>query len=148
MEVINNTVYFETDAEFEDFCIAPYIAVKTGDTSYNGDYSDMYKQYLEEGKSFVIMDEDSVVYKHMCASKCVPVLLDGKPMGIDRCAQLRAKNLKPWFGMPVPRKFRDTIAQLLSKNPKTTYQQIAEALNISKERAFEFLKMWEKEENK
>ena len=145
MEVINNTVYFETDAEFEDFCIAPYIAVKTGDTSYNGDYSDMYKQYLEEGKSFVIMDEDSVVYKRMCASKLVPVLLDGKPMGIDRCAQLRVKNLEPWFGMRVPQKFRNTFTQLLSENPKTTYQEIADALNISEELAFEFLKMWEKE---
>ena len=144
MDIVNNTVYFESDAEFEDFCIAPYITVKTGDTSYHGDYSDLYKQYLEEGKSFVIMDDDSVVYNRMSASKRVPVLLDGKPMGMDRCAQVRVKNLEPWFGRRVPRKFRDTFTQLLSENPQTTYQQIADALNISEELAFEFLKMWGK----
>ena len=145
MEVINYTVYFENDAEFEDFCIAPYITIQTGDTSYHGDYSDLYKQYLEEGKSFVIMDEDSVVYKRMCASKRVPVLLDGKPTGRTALVQLRVNNLEPWFGRRVPRKFRDAFTQLLSENPQTTYQQIADALNISEELAFEFLKMWEKE---
>ena len=145
MDIVNSTIYFENDAEFEDFCIAPYITVKTGDTSYHGDYSDLYKQYLEEGKSFVIMDEDSVVYKRMSASKRVPVLLDGKPMGMDRCAQVRVKNLEPWFGRRVPQKFRDTFTQLLSENPQTTYQQIDETLHISEELAYEFLKMWGKE---
>ena len=146
MDIINDTVYFESDAEFEDFCIAPYITIKTGDTSYHGDYSDQYKQYLEEGKSFVIMDKDSVVYKHMCASKLVPVLLDDRPMGIEREAHLRVQNFKPWYGMRVPGIFRDTFSQLLSENPQTTYQQIAEALGIREEMAYEFLKTWKKEE--
>lgn len=145
MEIVNNTVYFESDAEFEDFSIAPFISVKTGDTSYHGDYSDLYKQYLEEGKSFVIMDRNSVVYKRKSISKRVQVLLDGKPMGREVCAQLRAKNLEPWFGLTVPHKFRDTFARLLSENPQTTYHQIAETLNISEKRAYEFLKMWKKE---
>ena len=148
MDIVNNTIYFESDEEFEDFCIAPYISVKTGDTSYNGDYSDLYKQYLEEGKTFVIMDKDSVVYKRMCASKRVPILLDGRPMGKDRCVQLRAKNLERWLGMPVPGKFRDTLSSLISDNPQITYKQVSEALNISEKRAYEFLKMWQKEQNK
>ena len=97
MEIINNTVYFDSDTEFEDFCIAPYISVKTGDTSYDGDYSKLYKQYLAEGKTFVIMDEDSAVYRQMCASKRVPVMLDGSPMGIDRCVQLPVENLELYF---------------------------------------------------
>ena len=145
MDIINNTIYFESDAEFEDFCIAPYITVKTGDTYYHGDYSDLYKQYLEEGKSFVIMDKESVVYKRMSASKRVPVLLDGKSTGTERNAQVRVKNLKPWFGWRVPSKFKDTFAQLLSENPQITYKQIAEILGIDEEMAYMYLRTWKKE---
>lgn len=148
MDIVNNTIYFESDEEFEDFSIAPYISVKTGDTSYHGDYSDLYKQYLAEGKTFVIMDKDSVVYKRMCASKCVPVMLDGRPMGKNRCVQLRAKNLERWLGMPVPRKFRDTLSKLIIDTPQITYKQVAEALNINEKRAYEFLKVWQKEQIK
>ena len=47
MLIINETVYFESDAEFEDFSIAPYITIEQRATSVpNGDYSDLYKQYL------------------------------------------------------------------------------------------------------
>ena len=151
MEIINNTVYFESDTEFEDFSIAPYISVKTGDTSYDGDYSELYKQYLAEGKTFVIMDEDSVVYKRMCVSKRVPVMLDGSPMGIVRCVQLSVENLEPWFDdMLLPEdlepKERDAITKLINENPQITYQQIAETLNTSEEDALCLYKWYKKKE--
>ena len=98
MLIINKTVFFESDAEFEDFSIAPYITMEQGATSVpNGDYSDLYKQYLAEGKSFVIMDENSIIYERQVVSKRVPVMMDGRPIGRDYPAQLRVKNLEPWF---------------------------------------------------
>ena len=81
METINDKIYFESDAEFEDFCIAPYATIeqpKSGTFYVKGDYFDMYKKYLAEGKTFVIKDEDSVVYKRKCVTKRVPVQMDGE----------------------------------------------------------------------
>ena len=99
MLIINKTVFFESDAEFEDFSIAPYITMEQGATSVpNGDYSDLYKQYLAEGKSFVIMDEDSIIYKKPVVCKRVPLKMDGSPIRRHDClVQLRVKNLEPWF---------------------------------------------------
>ena len=42
METINNKIYFESDAEFENFCIAPYATIersKSGTLYVKGDYS-------------------------------------------------------------------------------------------------------------
>ena len=91
-----NIVFFESDDEFTDFCIAPYAVVKRssdGTLSVEGQYSDMYKKYIEEGKTFVIKDEDSRVYKHQCVSKRVSV------QGTGRCAtvQLPVQNLEEYF---------------------------------------------------
>lgn len=146
MDIVNNTIYFESDEEFEDFSIAPYALV--GDRSVNGDYSDLYKQYLAEGKSFIIMDRNSVVYKRKCVSKRVPIMKDSRPSGRDYTVQLTAKNLELWLGMRVPSKFKDTLSELISNNPKITYKQVAKALNISEKRAYEFLKIWQKEGKK
>lgn len=150
MEIINNTVYFESDAEFEDFCIAPHIIVKEGDTSFSGDYSDLYKQYLAEGKTFVIMDEDSVIERRNCASKRVPVIINGRSTGRTALVQLRVANLEPWFyDMTLPEDFspeeRNAISKLINDNAQVTYQQIAGVLNISEEEALNILKWWEKE---
>ena len=96
MEIKKNTIYFDSDKEFEDFCIAPYADVKRsadGTLSVEGQYSDMYKKYIEEGKTFIIKDEDSRVYKHQCVSKRVSV------QGTGRCAtvQLPVQNLEEYF---------------------------------------------------
>ena len=91
-----NIVFFESDDEFTDFCIAPYAVVKRsadGTLSVEGQYSDMYKKYIEEGKTFVIKDEDSRVYKHQCVSKRVPVQSTGRSATV----QLPVQNLEQYF---------------------------------------------------
>ena len=151
MLIINKTVYFESDAEFEDFSIAPYITIEQGATSVlDGDYSDLYKQYLAEGKSFVIMDENSIIYKRQVVCKRVPLKMDGRPIGRDYPAQLRVKNLEPWFDdMLMPEDLdpqeREAITKLIDNNPQVTYKQIAETLNTSEEEALGIFKWWQKE---
>lgn len=101
METVKNTIHFESDAEFEDFCIAPYATIEQdGVPTIKGALSDEYKQCLAEGKSFVIMDEDSVVYDRPCASKRVPVMMIGQPIGRDYLVQVKVENLEPWFDLP------------------------------------------------
>ena len=108
MKTIKNTIYFESDEEFEDFCIAPYATIEQdGVPTIKGSLSDMYKKCLAEGKSFVIMDENSAVYKRQCASKRVPVIMNGRPIGRDYLVQFKVENLEPWFDIPVPHKLRD-----------------------------------------
>jgi hypothetical protein len=101
MEKIDNIIYFESDDEFTDFCIAPYAVVKRsseGTLFVEGQYSDMYKKYIEEGKTFIIKDEDSQVFKHQCISKRVPVKVDGFP-SYNRLTlvQLPVQNLEQYF---------------------------------------------------
>lgn len=102
MEISNNTYYSKSDAEFEDFCIAPYATIEKssrGDAYYvQGHYSDEYKGAVSKGVSFVIMDEDSVVYKRQCVCKRVPLMMDGVGLRRDTLVQLDVENLKPWFG--------------------------------------------------
>ncbi len=62
----DNRLLFESDEEFENFCVATFVVVKQdekGNCFIEGDYSDMYKKCIDEGKSFVIKDRDSQVYK-------------------------------------------------------------------------------------
>lgn len=96
-----NIFFFESDDEFTDFCIAPYAVVKRsseGTLFVEGQYSDMYKKYIEQGKTFIIKDENSQVYKRKCVSKRVPVKIDDFP-SYDRLTlvQLPVQNLKPYF---------------------------------------------------
>ena len=54
METIGNYILFESDEEFEDFCVTPYASIKQSDkgTSYcAGDYSDIYKELLLSDKN-------------------------------------------------------------------------------------------------
>ena len=101
MEIKKNIISFDSDKKFEDFCIAPYAAVKrsaNGTLFVEGQYSDMYKKYIEEGKTFIIKDEDSQVFKHQCISKRVPVKVDGFP-SYNRLTlvQLPVQNLEEYF---------------------------------------------------
>ena len=99
METIDNTIYFESDQEFEDFCVAPYAVIKQSDSGlyYEGDYSDMYKESIEKGLSFVIKDENSLVYKRGCVSKRVPVRGTNDGRTPIRLVQLPVQNLKPYY---------------------------------------------------
>ena len=97
----NNIIFFESDDEFTDFCIAPYAVVKRssdGTLFVEGQYSDMYKKYIEQGKTFIIKDENSQVYKRQCVNKRVPVKIDDFP-SYDRLTlvQLPVQNLEPYF---------------------------------------------------
>ena len=69
-------LYFDSDAEFEDWAVAPYATIKYIENSKipytSGDFSNAYKAAIEEGKRFVIKDEDSVVCKRGCVCKRVP----------------------------------------------------------------------------
>ena len=67
----SNILFFENDDEFADFCIAPYAIVKRSERGYlyyEGEFSEMYLKAIEEGKKFVIKDEDSKVYKRSSVS--------------------------------------------------------------------------------
>jgi hypothetical protein len=97
METRGNIIYFESDNEFTDFCLAPYGVVVHPENSsspyWTGVYSDEYKEAINEGMIFVIKDEDSVVFKHKCVTKRVPI------QGTRREAlvQMPVQNLEQYF---------------------------------------------------
>lgn len=97
METRGNIIYFESDNEFTDFCLAPYGVViypEDGSSPYwTGVYSDAYKNAIIEGMKFVIKDEDSVVYKHECVTKRVPIQGTGR----DALVQMDVQNLEQYF---------------------------------------------------
>ena len=90
-------IYFDNDQEFTDFCLAPYgVIVYPEDGSsptWTGVYSDEYKDAIKEGKRFVIKDEDSVVFKHKCVNKLVPIQGTGR----EATVQMPVKNLEPYI---------------------------------------------------
>ena len=79
MEIRDNAIIFESDEEFEDFCVAPYAVIEHSEkgTLIKGDFSEQYKKALEEGKAFVIKGRDSAVCRRKSVSKRVPVVIDG-----------------------------------------------------------------------
>jgi hypothetical protein len=101
MEKIDNIIYFESDEEFEDFCVAPYATIKQSEkgTSYcAGDYSDIYKECIKEGKQFVIKDRNSKVYKRQAVTKRVPLNDPNSPARRDTVlVQLKVQNMKQWY---------------------------------------------------
>lgn len=96
------TMYFESDNEFTDFCVAPYAVIKQSENGgyyYHGEYSDLYKKAVEEGKRFMIKDENSKVYKHQCVCKRVIVPKSDDyfaPARKDVLVQLPIENLDEW----------------------------------------------------
>ena len=97
-------IYFDSDAEFEDWAVAPYATIKLIENSNipytSGDFSDEYRAAIEEGKRFVIKDEDSVVCKRGCVCKRVPLKIEAFPTyNRDVLVQLSVDNLEPYFGI-------------------------------------------------
>ena len=97
-------IYFDSDAEFEDWAVAPYATIKykkNRNIPYtSGDLSNEYKAAIEEGKRFVIKDEDSVVCKRGCVCKRVPLKIEASPTyNRDVLVQLSVDNLEPYFGI-------------------------------------------------
>jgi hypothetical protein len=94
METIDNIIHFESDEEFEDFCIAPYGVINNGTIpTWKGVYSDQYKDAIQKGMTFIIKDEDTVVFKRKCVSKRVPIQGTGR----NALVQLSVQNLEPYF---------------------------------------------------
>ena len=97
----DDIVFFESDEEFTDFCVAPYAEIKkseNGSAYIVGDYSDEYKKCIEEGKRFIIKDEESQVYKWQCVTKRVPVFDNGvRTTREDYPIQLSVENLEQYF---------------------------------------------------
>lgn len=96
MEKINNTIYFDSDDEFTDFCVAPYAAVKISKSGpyYEGEYSQAYKDCIQQGVEFVIKNEDSVVFKRKCVCKRV---LARESRRKTVLVQLHIENLKEYW---------------------------------------------------
>ena len=97
-------IYFDSDAEFEDWAVAPYATIKYIENSKipytSGDFSNEYKAAIKEGKRFVIKDEDSVVCKRGCVCKRVPLKIEAFPTyKRDVLVQLSVDNLEPYFGI-------------------------------------------------
>jgi hypothetical protein len=98
---VDDILFFESDEEFTDFCVASFAEIKeseNGDIYVVGDYSDEYKKCLEQGKMFIIKDEDSQVYKRQCVTKRVPVFNNGDCVTAreDYPVQLSVKNLEEY----------------------------------------------------
>jgi hypothetical protein len=97
MNKINNTIYFDSDDEFTDFCVAPYAALKvtkSGSLYFEGEYSDEYKDCIRQGIEFVIKDEDSQVFERQCV--CKRVLVKESPRNTV-LVQLHIENLKEYW---------------------------------------------------
>ena len=98
-----NEIYFDSDDDFADFCIAPYASLKKrkdGNYTICGAYSDLYKNYVEQGITFVIRDIYSKVYKRQCVIKRVPVMIGDERISHRHrttCVQLPVKNLKSYW---------------------------------------------------
>ena len=94
-ERIDNTLYFESDEDFERFVFRPYaqtIRTESGTLTVQCDYSDEYKQCIAQGIEFEIKDEESKVAKRQCATLRVPVReLDGNLLERDTLVQLNVK---------------------------------------------------------
>ncbi len=111
MEITEKIIFFDSDAEFEDFSIAPVGVVtrdEKGNYFFGGDYSDLYKKYIEEGKSFVIKDVNSVIYKRQCITKRVAVPKDLNSPRHDYLVQLPAKNLLDYYLFTISKKKKES----------------------------------------
>ena len=99
---IDDILFFESDEEFTDFCVAPFAEIKKSENGgfyVVGDYSDEYKKCIEQGKRFIIKDENSQVYKRQCVTKRVPVFNNGVRVTTheDHPVQLSVMNLEQYF---------------------------------------------------
>jgi len=87
----DNTMYFNSDEEFYQFCVYPQLVPveyidSTGKTSYYTDFNftNAYNDAVRKGMNFVIKDENSQIYKHGAVSY--------------RTITKPIKNLKSYYG--------------------------------------------------
>ena len=70
-----NKMYFDSDDDFYQFCVEPYIIPveytdNNGEIKYSMDFnlSKAYKDAVNQGKTFIIKDPDSQIFKHQAVS--------------------------------------------------------------------------------
>ena len=100
MEILDDVIYFDSDDEFTDFCLEPYGILDSNANTYYGKYSDLYKKYLAEDKTFVIKDFDSKVSDRRCVCKRVPIKGTGIQPDPVRLVQMSVQNIEffnPFF---------------------------------------------------
>ncbi len=91
------TLFFATDEEFTDFCVAPYAEIvrpDKGSPYFEGRYSQEYLKCIDANTKFVIEDKNSQVYRRQCVTKRVPVRDGETILSRDVLVQLNVQNLE------------------------------------------------------
>ena len=61
----NNIIYFDNDEEFYDLCVSPELVFKTssktGVTYFDMDFTEWYKNDVDEATKIVILDDKSTI---------------------------------------------------------------------------------------
>ena len=72
---LDNKMYFDSDDDFYQFCVEPYIIPveytnDQGETKYYMDFnlSKSYQNAINQGKVFIIKDPNSQIFKHQAVS--------------------------------------------------------------------------------
>lgn len=71
----DNIMYFDCDDDFYKFCVCPKVVIHDVTNSdgsitsyFDFDYTDAYKDAIQNKKQFVIRDPKSQILKHKCVS--------------------------------------------------------------------------------
>lgn len=100
MEKIGNYIFFESETEFENFCVAPYAVVKQN--TYVGQYSEEYKECIKNGIKFAINDRNCKAVKDHWVTKRVKINNAARK---DVLAQLKVQNVE--YASPMTRKLAE-----------------------------------------
>ena len=98
----HKVIIFNSDEEFENFAINPYAQIDSDNNPY-GDYSNAYRQCIEQGIEFIIMggDSNSSINRRDVVSKRVLLPQEFRIAGRnDVLIQLSVENL---IKRPLPR---------------------------------------------
>ena len=103
LEMNGRYLIFETEAEFADFCFAPFAVLKESEDGgyyYCAEYSEDYLYCIDKDITFVIKEKNPKVYTFPIITKRLPIRLDdtiiGKceiERGVQRTVQLEVTNL-------------------------------------------------------
>lgn len=91
MEKIGNFIFFDSESEFEDFCVMPYAIIKQG--TYVGQYSSEYKECIKNGLKFAIKDRNCKAVKDNWVTKRVKVKIEDSSREVERAVQLKVQNV-------------------------------------------------------
>ena len=92
MEKIGKYIFFDSESEFEDFCVAPYAIFKQG--TYVGQYSLEYKECVKNGIKFALKDRNCKAVKDNWVTKRVKVKIENSSREVERTVQLKVQNVE------------------------------------------------------